>query len=286
MMKDGKAVWKKLGHRAQGSLEHWELKDNGEILGMWQRSEPDMKLVYIPLRKSILFKTEDRSGSPEGRSILRNAYRAWYFKKNFEEIEGIGIERDLVGIPVLEMPEGMKPDEEDTDTAAAIKWAKDILTNIRQDEQAGVLVPHGWGFKLVSSPGTKQIDVSKTIDRLSREIAISVLAQFIMLGMERTGSYALSKALIDLFFVSLEGFANYIATTFNRQAVSTLFGLNGMIDRPLPYIVHTPVRREALKDLASFLGSLEPIGAITVDEDLKNYLRSYAKLSEFSDAKM
>ena len=40
-----------------------------------------------------------RGDNPEGRSILRNAYFSWYFEKKIAEIEGIGIARDLAGLP-------------------------------------------------------------------------------------------------------------------------------------------------------------------------------------------
>ena len=52
------------------------------------------------MEKCLLFRTQTHKNNPEGRSILRNAYRSWYFKKRIEEIEGVGIERDLAGIPI------------------------------------------------------------------------------------------------------------------------------------------------------------------------------------------
>ncbi|WP_155274431.1 hypothetical protein [Piscirickettsia salmonis] len=48
-----------------------------------------------------MFRTTSRKGNPEGRSILRNAYQPWYYKKNLESIESIGIERNLVGLLTL-----------------------------------------------------------------------------------------------------------------------------------------------------------------------------------------
>jgi len=282
---DGRAVWKKLPIRAQQALDRWELLPNGDTIGMWQRPAPDYQLLYIPLGKSIHFRTTSQNNNPEGRSLLRNSYRSWYYKKGLEEIEAIGIERDLVGIPTMTLPEGMKMEDDEGENKIAIDWAKKILQNVRVDEQDGILLPNGWEFKLVASPGTKTIDVSAVISRYAKEMAISFLAQFVMLGMERTGSYALATELVDMFYMSLEGFADYIATTFNRQAVSTLFGLNGVRDRPLPYIVHTPIRRQSIKDMGLYIKSLLGVGALEVDDDLKRYLKRYARLNEYSDAR-
>jgi hypothetical protein len=43
-------------------------------------------------------------GNPEGQSMLRTAYRPWFFKKRLEEFEAIGVERDLAGLPVAKVP--------------------------------------------------------------------------------------------------------------------------------------------------------------------------------------
>ncbi|MBU0846755.1 hypothetical protein KKH23_06150, partial [Patescibacteria group bacterium] len=282
---DGKVVWKKMPIRAQQSLENWDMLDNGETIGMWQRPAPDYQLIYLPLKNSVHFRTTSLYNNPEGRSLLRNAYRPWYYKKGLEEIEAVGIERDLVGLPTITLPEGMKVDDESEENKVAIDWAKKILTNIRVDEQDGILLPNGWEFELVSSPGTKTIDVSATISRYAKEMAISLLGQFVMLGMERTGSYALATELVDMFYLSLEGFADYIASTINKQAVSTLFGLNG-ITRDLPYIVHTPIRRQAIKDMAAYVGTMIDKSVIKVDEDLTQYLKRFARLTEYSERKL
>ncbi len=285
--RDGSIVWKKLAPRKQSSMERWEIDDVGEVQGLWQRPAPDYRLVYLPMAKSLLFRTESAGNNPEGRSILRNAYRAWYFKKNIEEIEGIGIERDLAGLPILTPPENFKMDGDDKETKNALSWAKKLVASVRRDEQDGILKPFGWEFELLGSPGQRQFDTTTVINRYNKEIAVTVLAQFIMLGMERTGSYALAKEQTDMFYLCLEGWADAIGSTFNRHAVPTLFGLNGVSKemRPLPYIVHTNIHKYSLKDLASYVSSLVKNDCLVVDEDLKAYLKRYARLYEYSEKK-
>lgn len=284
---NGDIVWEKLAHRKQSSMEKWELDDVGEVLGLYQRPAPDYKLVYLPLKKGILFRTEPAGNNPEGRSILRNAYRSYYFKKNIEEIEGIGIERDLAGLPMLTPPPEFKIESEDIETKTAIDWAKKLVSSIRRDEQDGILKPHGWDFELVASPGKRQFDTSEIINRYNKQISVTVLAQFVMLGMERTGSYALAKEQTDLFYMCLEGWADTMASTFNRHAIPTLFGLNGISskDRPLPYMVHTNIHRYNLRDLAYFVSTLANVEGLVIDEDVQNYLKQYARLSEFREVK-
>ena len=47
----------------------------------------------------------------------------WYFKRRIQEIEGIGVERDLAGLPTLTAPEGMNIWDEDDPEMAAIRVA-------------------------------------------------------------------------------------------------------------------------------------------------------------------
>ena len=105
---DGLIGWRKLPIRSQESLYQWEYDNEDNLLGMTQMPPPDFGLFTIPIEKALLFRTKIRKNNPEGRSILRNAYRPWYFKRRIQEIEGIGIERDLAGLPVLYAPEELQ----------------------------------------------------------------------------------------------------------------------------------------------------------------------------------
>jgi len=280
---DGKIGWKKFAPRSQTSFEKWDINDVGEVTGLYQRPAPNYSLYYIPKPKLLHFRTESAGNNPEGRSILRNAFRPWFFKKNIEEFEAIGAERDLVGLPLLKLPEGLDiGDKDDTEAIAQIAIAKRLIRNIRRDEQEGILLPFGWELELLRSPGERQLDTSQIINRYNKEIAVTVLAQFIMLGMERTGSYALAKEQTDMFYMCLEGWADSIASTFNRSAVKLLGDLNGFTE-PYPYITHTALRHYQLKDLSTYVKDLAGVEALAVDDDMKTYLKNYARLSEFRE---
>lgn len=88
---DGKIMWKKFAPRSQQTLYGWDIDDDGNIVAMLQQAPPLYNIVKIPAEKSLLFRTGVRNNNPEGKSLLRNAYRPWYFKKRIEEIEGKGI---------------------------------------------------------------------------------------------------------------------------------------------------------------------------------------------------
>jgi len=113
---DGKIGWRKMPLRLQSSLWEWEYdEETDQPIGMTQLPAPSYKLITVPFSKAIHFRTRIDGNNPEGRSLLRNAYRSWYIKKTIEEIEAIGVERDLIGLPVITAPEGF--DFETADTA-------------------------------------------------------------------------------------------------------------------------------------------------------------------------
>ena len=284
-IEDGKIHLKKVAQRKQSSFEKWALEDNGDLLGLWQRSSPSYQSFYIPAEKAIHFRTELNSNNPEGRSILRNAYRAWYFKKNLEEIEGIGVERDLAGIPLITPPQNFDMSSTDPQNVLALQWAKKMLSSIRRDEQDGILVPFGWELSLLSSPGKRQFDTTEIINRYNKEMAVTVLAQFVMLGMERTGSFALAKEQTSMFYLCLEGWMDSMCAAFNQQVIKRLFKLNNVTDdmRPLPYAVHTNIRNVNLRDLADYVSSLAKVDALIIDDDLRVYLKDVARLEVFKE---
>jgi len=282
---DGRIGWAKWAPRAQESLNEWIYDDGSdELLGMSQIPSPDYQERRIPLDKALHFVTTSSKGNPEGRSLLRNAYRSWYMKVNIEDLEGIGIERDLAGYPTLYIP--LEVFKQETDEAAtAYNDFLEVITNIRRDEAEGILLPavfdaNGnrlYEFKLLSSSGTRQFDTSRVINRYDTRIALTVMADFLLLGQQKQGSYALSDTKSKMFYQSLMSLLDNIAETINTQAVPELFELNGWERDELPYLAHGKAEPINLEVLGNFLGRLTDMGMV-LDDRLENHLRGIADM--------
>ena len=255
---DGRIGWRSLAPRAQETLTKWEFApEGGQVLGVHQTTTTGTN-VYIPADKYLLFRTKTRKGNPEGFSILRNAYRSWYFKKRFEEIEGIGVERDLAGLPTLTAPEGM--DLWNTANPRASEQravAETLIRSIRRDEQEGVLLPFGWDLKLLSTGGARAANTTEIINRYDQRIAMTVLADFILLGHSgKFGSFALSKTKTSAFVMSLYGYLNMIRDVFNRYAIPRLLEINGLpLDFP-PKLDYGDVDAPNLNELGNFIRNI------------------------------
>lgn len=279
---DGLIGWMKLPIRSQETLYQWEYDDQDNLIGMTQMPPPDFGLITIPMNKAMLFRTRSRNDNPEGRSILRTAYRSWYFKRRIQEIEGIGIERDLAGLPVITTPEGMDIwDKDDEDMNAIRAGLEAMVKNIRRDSTEGLVLPFGYTFELTSTGGSRQFDTNSIIARYDTKISQTVLADFIQLGHESVGSFALSSDKTNLFSMAICAFLDIICQTFNSQGIPALIDINGdhfagVTD--YPRLTHGDIEDVDLATMATFIKDMTSIGVIIPDESLEDYVRQLGKL--------
>lgn len=279
---DGLIGWMKLPIRSQETLYQWEYDDQDNLIGMTQMPPPDFGLITIPMNKAMLFRTRSRKDNPEGRSILRTAYRSWYFKRRIQEIEGIGIERDLAGLPVITTPEGMDIwDKDDEDMNAIRAGLEAMVKNIRRDSTEGLVLPFGYTFELTSTGGSRQFDTNSIIARYDTKISQTVLADFIQLGHESVGSFALSSDKTNLFSMAICAFLDIICQTFNSHGIPALIDINGdhfagVTD--YPRLTHGDIEDVDLATMATYIKDMTSIGVIIPDESLEDYVRQLGKL--------
>lgn len=291
---DGKIGIRKLADRSQETLDRWEIAEDGGVVGMWQMPPNGGAVRFIPIERALLFRPHVHKGSPEGRSVLRGAYRSWYLLKNIQEIEAIAIERELNGLPVVYIPNEIINGTTAQQAASLAKY-KQLVRDIKFNEQGGVVLPSDPYYdgennptsvrqvelQLLSSNGKRAVDTDKTVRRYQTDIARTVLADFIMLGQSERGGWALSKNKTDFFAGALEGWLESIASVLNRHLVPRLWSLNGFDRDVMPYFVPGKVAPENLEELGSFIEKLARAGfTLAPDDDLENDLRDKAGLPE------
>lgn len=284
---DGTIRWKKLPFRAQETIWEWIFDDEGGIKGIRQNvswSNGRAGLVEIPIEKLLLFRTQTVKNNPEGQSVLRGAFKPWYYKKRIEVIEAIGIERNLAGYPVLYAPDEIFMDNDDA--REKLKFAQEMISRIRKDEAMGAVLPRSWkeagGLVLLSSEGSQTMDTERVIQRYDARIAMSVLSDIILMGHENAGSYALADVKRSLLGQAMMTWLDIIAEVLNRYAVPRLFALNGR-DLPrekLPRFIHGPVVNVDPKTLADIIFRLAGVDALRTDPRLRKFMRKFLGLPE------
>lgn len=283
---DGLIGWQKLPIRSQDTLYRWEYDNQDNLVGMTQMPPPDYGLLTIPIEKAMLFRTESAKDNPEGRSILRNAYRSWYFKRRLQEIEAIGVERDLAGLPVITGPEGLDLWDEDDPEAVKIYAAlTKMVKNIRRNEFEGLVLSSGYKAELLSTGGTRQFNTNEIINRYDTKMAMTVMADFIMLGHQKVGSFALSSDKTELFSVAIGSFLDVICETFNNQGIPSLIDMNGSRFEGItdyPKLMHGNIEDVDITKLSAFMKDMTGVGILIPDEALEDYVREVANLPERS----
>jgi len=294
MFDDGTIGLRKLSIRGQETLNKWEMSDEGELLGMWQYSPNFGKTVLIPYDRALLFRAHRNKNSPEGRSILRNAYRSWYFLKNIQEIEAIAVERELNGLPVVYIPQELFASTDETDIAAKESYIQ-LVRDVKFNEQGGAVLPSDpfinqdgtytnvpkVRLELVSTNGSRAIDTDKAVKRYQFDIARTVVADFIMMGGAERGSYALSKTKLGVFQKTIEGWLNGVASVLNRRLISTLWEINNFPQEEMPGVYPGPASPEDLEELGEFVERLAGAGMpLFPDDELEHRLRQAAKFPE------
>jgi hypothetical protein len=274
----GRLTWRKFAPRGQDTVYQWLFDDTGGLAGFRQLAAPKYQAVDIPMEKSILFRTRLEKNNPEGRSLLRIAWVSYYYLKNLQQIEAIGFERDVNGLPVIKLPEGADTNESST-TSDASKAAK-IVRNMRVDEQAGLVLPFGWDALLLSGNGKSFDSLSNAIERYEKRIATAFFSQFLMLGQDGVGSMALSESSTDFFMSAVNAIADIFSETFTKYAVYRLLKLNGATDEEARRVklTHTPASSVNIEKIGAFIGSIKDL--MTWDENDELWLRQLAGAPE------
>lgn len=265
---DGKIGVRKLAIRAQDSLFRWLFDGQGGIQALVQNPPPDYWQRTIPIDKALLYRVAQRKNNPESRSILRTAYRPWWFKKRIEEIQAIGIERDLAGVPVALVPPQLLSVNASTADASLLATIKKIVTNIRNDEQAGIVFPllydaqghELYKLSLMTTGGRRQFDTVAVVNYYDERITLAMLTDFMLLGQGRTGSFALAESKISNFSNSMGAYLDSIEEVLNRYLVPRLFELNGWDLENLPKFRHEPVESVDLANLGDFINKVAGAG--------------------------
>lgn len=270
---DGKEYigWKKFSPRLPKSIQRWEIA--GGKPGITQIVQGEH--FEIPMEKLMVFTNNKEGENYEGISVLRSAYKHWYYKNNYYVIDSLSFEKQGVGIPVFKLPAG----HDTTDK----RLASNIAKNLRANESLHVIMPAGWEFEFADMKGNSTRDPEKAILHHDRQITKSVLTQFLELGAQGgSGSRALSEDHSDLFYMGERAVAQQIADVINKQAIKELVDMNFDVTY-YPKLEFVKIGRIDFEKIANAVGTLVEKGVIIPDQMMENYLRDQMDLPEPTD---
>jgi hypothetical protein len=192
----GRQVWRlrKLGPRHPRTITEINVAQDGGLVFIVQGyGDP---APSIPIDRLVCYVWDQEPGNWVGRSIFRPMYRNWIVKDRLLRVDAIKHERNGVGMPVIEAPEG-----------------------------GGGAVPFGTKLRLVGTEGSLP-DTIASIRFHNEEMARSMLMMFMQLGQTESGSRALGQTFLDWFSLQQEMIADWIADTATEHIVEDWWSWN------------------------------------------------------------
>lgn len=273
--------------RAQYTVERWDIDDDGNILGVWQRSPQTGHELYIPRWKMIHIADTSIVDSPEGLGWFRHIVEPYTRLKELLRIEKIGYSRDLSGTPIGRAPISAINDQvragamSQSDADSYIRGIENFVKMEAKAENTGMILdskPYQdsssdgskttgkdmWGIDLIESRTNNLVAIGEAVNRINKEIARIIGTENIMV---EGGSLALSKDKSANLYLHVDSALATIKETLERDFIGTLCDLNG-IDRK--YAPTFSVEGAAFKDaelVTSALSNLASAGAVMGPDD-------------------
>ncbi len=127
--------------------------------------------------------------------------------------------------------------------------------------------------------GRRALDIIKFLEMYDQRMAMAALADVILLGHEKVGSFALADAKTNLTGMFGGALTDIITGQFNRRAIPQLMRVNGMDLTKSPLLVPGDMESLDLQDIAAYVQALSGAGMpLFPDDALEAHLRSLAGL--------
>jgi hypothetical protein len=214
----GKIVWRKLAPRHPMDALSWYYDANGGPNGVRMYDPDNNDYIDIPIEKLVVFTYDKEAGNMEGMSLLRSAWRNWFYKDQLYKIDSIQKERHGMGVPIIILPMGY--------TNTDKKLADELGRNVRTNERAHIVLPPLWQFAFAELKG-QPVDALASAEHHDAMMEKNVLASFM-------GAKTNTKPEDQMLFLKATRFvADEIVTCINRYAIPQLVDYNWLrVGRP------------------------------------------------------
>lgn len=206
-----KLVWRKFAPIPPYEIAEFEYDDEGGPAAILVETETDPKRLDI--LKSLIFTYDKEAGDLWGISVLRSAYKHWFYKEQLYKIDAIQKERHGIGIPIIKLPTNWEPNDK--------LAAERIGQNLRTNESAHVVLPTGWDVMFLKLEG-QRVDALESAQHHAEKLYENVLANF----MVTNGDTGAITALEAVHTKSARFIAEIVRDVINSYAIPQLMLLN------------------------------------------------------------
>lgn len=255
-------VLQKLAPRHPLDVEDWKYDSHGgpKYMKIYVEDEDGgVTEKKIPISKLLVFTLNREAGNITGRSLLRSAYKHWYYKEALYKIDAIQKERHGIGIPVIVLP----PNFTEQDKIAANTLGRNLRTN----ERAHITLPPNWDVHFAKLEG-QPVNVIESIEMHDKAIRENILASFLSADMTT------NEEDLGLFLKSSRFVADSICDAFNLYLIPELVRYNFGKDVKLPKLKVRRIGEQAdWRVLAFAIRNLIGAGVLRPDDKLEAAMR-------------
>lgn len=279
-MRDGKVVVADLEPRIPRSVFRWKLSDGSfGIVQLLRNDESPEMQAEIPANKLLILTNDKEGDDVTGQSILRAAHKHWYYKNNLYAIAAVAAERYGVGIPTVKLGEVSGESEKAS--------AEDMAESVHSNERSFAVLQHDMEFSIVTPTGNPQgAAIENQVNHHNTQIALSVLATFLMLGSDGTGSYALSQDQSSFFLNVLRDIASYEKEQIQKQVIQRMVDINYGKQEIYPELKHSPLGDIDYGEFSTTLSTLSTAQLIDVDPRMMQYVHSAFNLPKITEERL
>ena len=226
------------------------------------------------------------NGSAYGESLLKSAYFHFKNKCFYLTKENRQVQVNLEGVPIFTFDNTGSEDKIKKDverlSAQAVRYKSGLVDGLiigsapYTDSEGKPTNSKREDVRLMSVEGSKFIDTNALINREENSIARALMAGFLVMVGQDSGSYALSKDTTSMFKLLVEGIAQHLCDTFNHQIIKPLWVLNGQPFEYVPELTYDSVDL-TLDGMATFINALSGAG-IVLTQSQEDYLFEYGGL--------
>jgi len=237
----------------------------------------------IPFSDLVFFTFRKEGNDLRGVSLLRQAYYDYVDKKDIKKIAKKGITRELLGLPIGKVPANIRVDSQEySDFAVLIE----TMSNRNYTEiDDSIILPEGFNLELFKSD-FKITEIRDYLSYFDSSIAISVLAQFILLGQTgKGGAYSLGQDQSNFFMDGLQYIVDYIEDQFTKTIISPTVQINwANVDATKFKLKGLNLNKKASKEFADIINILINSGVIKTQTADEKKIREMYGLPEIDES--
>lgn len=295
-------------------MKPFEAVDGGRTISKWYQTpyaflntdgtNPSNKAltgkIEIDGRKVVYTSYSTSPSTPLSVSPFDAAYNPWREKILINEFLIMGVQKDMAGVPILEVPQELLDAAADpnSDAARTLDAIKEQMGNLHAGDQAFMILPsnpwseNGGGTKMWNisfkgvDGGGRNFTLDELIDQRNRAIHKSLGALNINSAEQGSASYNSLEGQTNIQYHYAKNDCRIMDDMLNKQVFPLLLRLNGwkVASKDIPVWEHGEMQNVSLEEFGKYIQRVKIY--LPIVPEVVNRVLEVAKINYHIDENM